>query len=490
MIAVGDTVGNYRVTAKLGEGGMGQVFLAEHPVIGSKVAIKAVHSHFARNPEVVSRFVTEARAVNQIGHDHIVSITDFATTPAGDFYFVMEYLQGEMLADQIGRKTFSPARAFNIAAQIADALQASHDQGVIHRDLKPGNILLIEREGTADFVKVFDFGLAKLTGKDGTVPTHSTGAGIVMGTPFYMSPEQCSGNAEVDHRCDIYALGVILFEMLAGRVPFLGDGYGEVMLKHVNEPPPSARALVSSLPAAVDEILTRAMAKHPSARFQKMTDLRAALLEVEAALSPPPVVVARATPVSRPTELVASAGELIHSSPPRPRRNNHGVFLAGMAALAVAAVANFGFRRASVPMAAATPDPAGARAARNPDTVRVNFSSDPVGATVLRKDGSVIGTTPLATDVAYSESPVDIVIVKPGFAPKALSFVPNMPIPVVAVLRKEQAPDRRPTPVVAAGRNAPARPRVARAPVPARPPHRASPTDIDHDDDVLAPTTW
>src|SRR6185312_9991025 len=123
MIAVGDTVGNYRVTAKLGEGGMGQVFLAEHPVIGSKVAIKAVHSHFARNPEVVSRFVTEARAVNQIGHDHIVSITDFATTPAGDFYFVMEYLQGEMLADQIGRKTFSPARAFNIAAQIADALQ-------------------------------------------------------------------------------------------------------------------------------------------------------------------------------------------------------------------------------------------------------------------------------------------------------------------------------------------------------------------------------
>ncbi len=197
MIAVGETVGNYRVAAKLGEGGMGQVFLAEHPVIGSKVAIKAVHSHFARNPEVVSRFVTEARAVNQIGHEHIVSITDFGTTTAGDFYFVMEYLQGQMLSDEIGRP-FPPGRALNIAAQIADALQASHDQGVIHRDLKPGNVLLIEREGTPDFVKVFDFGLAKLIGKDakdGAIPTHSTGAGIVMGTPFYMSPEQCSGAA-------------------------------------------------------------------------------------------------------------------------------------------------------------------------------------------------------------------------------------------------------------------------------------------------------
>ncbi len=486
MISVGDTVGNYRVAAKLGEGGMGQVFLAEHPVIGSKVAIKAVHSHFARNPEVVSRFVTEARAVNQIGHDHIVSITDFATTPAGDFYFVMEYLQGEMLADQIGRKTFLPARALNIAAQIADALQASHDQGVIHRDLKPGNILLIEREGTPDFVKVFDFGLAKLTGKDGTIPTHSTGAGIVMGTPFYMSPEQCAGTAEVDHRCDIYALGVILFEMLTGRVPFMGDGYGEVMLKHVNQAPPSARSLVPSLPPAVDEILARALAKQPAARFQRMADLRDALLELEATLTTPPVVVSRTTPISRPSVMLAGTGELIDSGAlPRPRRKHRGLLLAGAAALAMAAVANLGFRRASVPVAAATPDPAAARAPRNPETVRVNFSSDPVGATVLRKDGSVLGTTPVSTDVAYSETPVDVVIVKSGFAPKTLSFVPNMPIPVVAVLRKEAVP----APVAAARAPAP-RTRAPRAAVAARPAHRASGADIDHDDDVLAPTTW
>jgi len=243
------------------------------------------------------------------------------------------------------------------------------------------------------------------------------------------------------------------------------------------------------LPPAVDEILAPARAKDPAARLQSMRDLRAELLELEANLSPPPVVT-RTTPISRPSVMLAGTGELIHSSVSRPKRNHHGVLLAGVAALALAVVANFGFRRAPVQVAAATADAAGVRAARNPDTVRVNFSSDPVGATVLRKDGSVIGTTPLSTDVAYSESPVDVVIVKPGFAPKSLSFVPNMPIPVVAVLRKEALADSHATQPLAAARSTPARPRVARAATPTRPAHRASRSDIDHDDDVLAPTTW
>ena len=214
MIDVGQTVGNYNVTARLGEGGMGTVFLAQHPVIGSKVALKAIHPHLARNPEVVSRFVNEAKAVNRIGHDHIVNIYDFGTTPTGDCYFIMEYLHGEMLSDRRDRQvSFSPAQALNIAAQIADALHASHEQGVIHRDLKPDNIFLITRDTIPDFVKVVDFGLAKLTHTDGAGPGYTTDAGIVIGTPFYMSPEQCEGRAELDHRADVYALGVILFEM-------------------------------------------------------------------------------------------------------------------------------------------------------------------------------------------------------------------------------------------------------------------------------------
>ncbi len=439
MIAVGDTVGNYRVTAKLGEGGMGQVFLAEHPVIGSKVAIKAVHSQYARNPEVVSRFVTEARAVNQVGHDHIVSITDFGTTPASDFYFVMEYLQGSMLAEQIGN-AFPPSRALNIAAQIADALQASHDQGVIHRDLKPANVLLITREGTPDFVKVFDFGLAKLIGNNGTPAAHHTGAGIVMGTPFYMSPEQCVGDAEVDHRCDIYALGVILFEMLTGRVPFTGEGYGEVLYKHVNSPAPTVRDFVPRLPPALDALVARALAKDPNQRFQTMAELRAALLDLAAAFTATPSLTPRPrlnTPTGDP---LASVGELLHDVDLKPKRRHRGLVLAAVAGVVLVAIANVGFHRVSARVGAGTPAVAAAAAApRAPALVRVNFSSDPDGATVAGTDGAVLGVTPLSTEIPYSDSAIAVVMQKPGYAPKTVAFVPNMPIPVFTVLQKHAA---------------------------------------------------
>ena len=278
MINLGQTVGNYNITAKLGEGGMGTVFLAEHPVIGSKIALKAIHPQFASDVEVVSRFVNEAKAVNRIGHDHIVDITDFGTTEAGDFYFMMEYLQGDSLSALIRRGgLFPPARALNIAAQIAEALQASHDHGVIHRDLKPDNVFLIARDGTLDFVKILDFGVAKLTSPQDAV-THNTCAGSLIGTPYYMSPEQCEGKVEVDNRSDIYSLGVILFEMLTGMIPFGGKGFGEIIVKHLTVPPPSARSIVPGLPAALDALLFRALSKDPAQRFQSMAEFQAALL--------------------------------------------------------------------------------------------------------------------------------------------------------------------------------------------------------------------
>ena len=209
MIDVGQTIGNYRITAKLGEGGMGVVFLAEHPVIGKKVAMKAIHPELSKNSDVVSRFVTEAKAVNQIGHEHIVDISDFGTTTQGEFYFVMEYLQGAAMSDRLKQVTRMPAaQALDIGAQVADALAASHQHGIIHRDLKPENIYLVTRGGNRDFVKVLDFGLAKLTQGDEKV-SHKTRTGSVMGTPFYMAPEQCEGKASIDHRADIYSLGVL-----------------------------------------------------------------------------------------------------------------------------------------------------------------------------------------------------------------------------------------------------------------------------------------
>src|SRR3954454_16358313 len=186
MIDVGDTVGNYEITATLGSGGMGTVFLAEHPRIGSKVALKAINPEFARSAEVFARFVNEAKAVNQIGHDHIIDITDFGQAATGDYYFMMEYLEGDTLSGAIKKEgRFPPTRALNIAAQIADALDASHGHGIVHRDLKPENIFLIVRDGVRGLVKVLGFGLAKLTNPD-DVATYESRAGSIMGTPYYM----------------------------------------------------------------------------------------------------------------------------------------------------------------------------------------------------------------------------------------------------------------------------------------------------------------
>ena len=290
MIDIGHTIGNYKITAKLGEGGMGVVYLAEHPVIGKKVAMKAIHPELSKNSDVVSRFITEAKAVNQIGHEHIVDIADFGNTSDGEFYFVMEYLQGESLSDRLKREKRIPlGQAMSISAQIADALNASHQQGIIHRDLKPENIFLCTRGANREFVKVLDFGLAKLTQNDQKV-THKTRTGSVMGTPYYMSPEQCEGKTEIDYRADIYSLGVLIFEMLTGKVPFGGEGYGEIIVKHVTMPPPSVRSVVPELPEFMDSIMYRVLAKDREQRFQTMADLREALLDPERYASSAPDV--------------------------------------------------------------------------------------------------------------------------------------------------------------------------------------------------------
>ena len=512
MIDVGQTVGNYNITAKLGEGGMGTVFLAEHPVIGSKVALKAIHPYYARTPEIVSRFVNEARAVNQIGHDHIIDIHDFGTTPAGDFYFIMEYLNGEMLSDRKGRQiAFSPARALNIVAQVADALAASHEEGVIHRDLKPDNIFLITRDGNPDFVKVLDFGLAKLTHGSGAVPAYTTDAGIVMGTPYYMSPEQCEGRAELDHRSDVYSLGVILFEMLTGQVPFAGEGYGEVMTKHISLPPPAARSFVPDLPIALEAILSRALAKDPDARFQTMAEFREVLLSTESALSPPPAarrLPSRSRP--RPSPGQSQPRVQLFTAPGRGRRGlgiaAHAVERSWSAppAAATAALAgvvalrsrNGGVRGHATQLLARTAAP------KRPATVRVNFSSDPTGAIVSRSDGAVLGVTPLSVEIPYSDTPVDYRLDKEGYASKVSSFVPNLPSPVFVLLERirpagargcrRRAPLRRRRPPSAArplaGVAAPARARASRE---SR--HRLSAERlrdlVDDGDDVMPPST-
>jgi serine/threonine protein kinase len=280
-LLIGQTIGNYLVTQKLGEGGMGAVYLAEHPSIGKKVALKVLHSEFSTNQEVAARFFHEAKAVNDIGHPNIVDIVDFGIIQAGIgreqlVYFIMEYLAGATLSHLIRTEApLPPERALMIALQVADALSASHKCGIVHRDLKPDNIILIQRGRERDFVKLLDFGIAKLTGGS-AMGSHRTRTGIVMGTPAYMSPEQCEGRDTVDLRTDVYALGIVLYEMLTGRVPFIGEGYGEILVQHLTQrprPPSQFRMLQPH----VEAVVLKALEKRAELRYPTMEELMRAM---------------------------------------------------------------------------------------------------------------------------------------------------------------------------------------------------------------------
>jgi serine/threonine-protein kinase len=280
-LLIGQTIGNYLVTQKLGEGGMGSVYLAEHPAIGKKVALKVLHSEFSTNQDVANRFFQEAKAVNDIGHPNIVDVIDFGILQAGHgreqlVYFIMEYLAGATLSQLIRSEApLPPERALTIALQVADALSASHKCGIVHRDLKPDNIILLQRGRERDFVKLLDFGIAKLTGGS-AAGSHRTRTGIVMGTPAYMSPEQCEGRATVDLRTDVYALGIVIYEMLTGRVPFLGEGYGEVLVQHLTQRPTPVSQF-RMLQAHVEVVVMKALEKRADMRYPTMEEFMRAM---------------------------------------------------------------------------------------------------------------------------------------------------------------------------------------------------------------------
>jgi eukaryotic-like serine/threonine-protein kinase len=281
-LLIGQTIGNYLVTQKLGEGGMGAVYLAEHPSIGKKVALKVLHSEFSTNQEVAARFFNEARAVNEIGHPNIVDIVDFGIIHAGVnreqlVYFIMEYLGGVTLAQLIRTESpLPPERALGIALQVADALSASHKCSIVHRDLKPDNIILMQRGRERDFVKLLDFGIAKLTNDQ--PGSRRTRTGIVMGTPAYMSPEQCEGRGNVDHRTDVYALGILLYEMLVGRVPFIGEGYGEILVQHLTQPPVPLSQYRMMNPH-LEAVVMKALEKRADLRYPTMDEMMRAMAD-------------------------------------------------------------------------------------------------------------------------------------------------------------------------------------------------------------------
>ncbi len=281
---VGRVFGSYRLLEVLGEGGMGAVYLAEHVKLGRKVALKMLHPHYADTPEIVRRFFAEARAVNKIFHDHIVEITDFVENEHGLNYFIMEYLKGVPLGDLIEQEGAMPlSRSIGIIVQVCSALRVVHEAGIVHRDLKPDNIFITEKGGQRDFVKVLDFGIAKLLDADGkTINLQTTAAGMIMGTPEYMSPEQARGK-EIDYRTDIYSLGVILYELATGRKPFQADTFGEMVVAHSVETPimPSkVDNLFQDIPRKLDELIMQCLEKEPQKRPQSTQEIEDRLREV------------------------------------------------------------------------------------------------------------------------------------------------------------------------------------------------------------------
>ena len=262
--------GRYKVAEMIGEGGMGKVYLAEHVDIGKRVALKVLHPSYSRMPDLVERFRREARAASKIGHPHIVDVTDSGTTADGSAYFVMEFLEGVELGGVIEREgALEVARAVRIAQQICRALAAAHASGIIHRDLKPENIFLTIRDGTADFVKVLDFGIAKTTEAEEARERKLTSPGMAMGTPEYMAPEQAAGRP-ADARCDVYALGAILYEMLTGVPPYQGDNFMEILTKKATVDPVPPVHLRSTIPATVSSLVVQAMARNPDDRPSTM----------------------------------------------------------------------------------------------------------------------------------------------------------------------------------------------------------------------------
>jgi eukaryotic-like serine/threonine-protein kinase len=308
---IGRVVGKYRILAQIGEGGMGIVYRAEHIVLGSPAAVKVLLEQFTRDPVVVDRFFQEAKAASGIRHVGIVDVFDYGRLPSGQAYIAMELLRGEDLsAFRARRGRLAPELAVEIGVQVMAALNATHVVGVVHRDLKPDNIVLVRDPGAPGSirVKILDFGIAKLIGDRYGARPQSRG-GTILGTPAYMAPEQCRGGLEIDARADLYSVGCILFELLSGRPPFIGSGDGEVMAMHIYEPPPRLTNLVPDVPVELDALLAKLLTKAPEDRIPSAAYALATLERV------PLHSLAGEVPLSGAHGLPAAAS-VVHLGPP------------------------------------------------------------------------------------------------------------------------------------------------------------------------------
>lgn len=455
----------YRLLEVMGQGGMGVVYLAEHVVLEKRVALKVLNEELTHSRDAVNRFIYEAKAASRIGHENIVDITDFGTTPEGGVFFVMELLEGLDLGERLKREGRFPWElACRAAIQVCDALGAAHQKGIIHRDLKPENIFLIHRAGRDDFAKILDFGIAKFTGPDAG-GLGKTKTGMIFGTPDYMAPEQAEGKS-ADPRVDIYALGVILYQLVTGELPFKAETFMGVLHKHMTVIPTPPRTIEPSVPPALEAAIARAMAKVPEERFASMGEFAEALKAIpldgetiHASDVPEPSLADSLSgalrdevePLPVTPELHREAGEATERDTPgpiapnlRPARRPARWALLGLAILSVAFVAYWFLREgresqggSSPPAAppAAPPrlapptpriDPLRARARVRPvvrqKPIRLQVKTHPRGVRVLL-DGRLVGRTPLESfRMPYGEDEHVLLLEKRGYRSVEVRF--------------------------------------------------------------------
>jgi serine/threonine-protein kinase len=428
---IGSTLsGRYLVTRKVGQGGMGAVYEATHTLIGKKVAVKVLLEKYAKREAIVQRLEQEARLASSVGNEHIIDITDFGQTEDGRTFVVMEFLEGESLAECLSRETQLPEqRILRIISQAASALAAAHDKGIVHRDIKPENLFLLRRK-EQDFVKVVDFGISKsLRVSAEEDQPRLTQTGMVLGTPLYMSPEQARGDDELDHRVDVYALGVIMYEAATGRVPFAGNNYLSVISQVLNEEPKPLREIRPELSEEFEAVVHKAMAKDRTDRYDSANEM---LADVTALLDDP----------TRSTERAKITGPR-KKSPARKAGSRVIVWVAGIAVVVAAVVVSVtqlvgsstkakaasgtGSAALVTPPAVidagAAASPADAAVVPDTEVIEVKVTSKPLGATFYL-DGTKRGVTPTTIKVVKENKTIHGVAELGGYDDKEFSFNP------------------------------------------------------------------
>ena len=427
---VGATLsGRYLVKRKLGQGGMGAVYEVTHTEIGGRYAVKVLLEKYAQRDAIVKRLKQEAQLATSLDHEHIIRVTDFGNTEDGRTFVVMEYLEGESLAECLSRESKLPEqRILRIASQTASALAAAHQKGIVHRDIKPENLFLLKRK-EQDFVKIVDFGISKnlRQSDEQEEQPRLTQTGMVLGTPLYMSPEQARGDDDLDHRVDIYALGVIMYESAAGLVPFAGTNYLSVISQVLNNEPKPLREQRPELSEEFEAIVSKAMAKDRDHRYANASEM---LADLNALLDDPTHSTERAK-ITGPRRLAAARARV-------PKIawaiGGGGLVVGGVTLAVVLLMGGGGNKPEQKPQTIATPPPpvvADAAPAAPPvdavpeaDGIVVKIETIPPGAEILNlDDGNDYGPAPCEASFVVHDRNVKLVAQLEGYDDH--SFVVN-----------------------------------------------------------------